>query len=156
MSKYLLIRDTGRIEERQCKTLADLQAAVGGLITGAYSPRFTSLTVYANDDGLQEGMTYNVVASHVLGVNLFGPVLIGGRLTSAGNVMSLSDKDESAVLAVANEFREPDVLLAKSLGLDPAGLVWGPWGEAWYEGVPLYVRADAAEFAAEVAGAAQQ
>jgi hypothetical protein len=30
-----------------------------------------------------------------------------------------------------------DAALATRLGLDPAKIVYDPWGEAWYQGMPL-------------------
>lgn len=86
MTTYIKITPDGGINLIHPETLSDLQTAVGGLITSAYSPNLTEATIYANDEGLLLGMPENPVASYLLGTRLVGPVIIAGPVDEEGNV----------------------------------------------------------------------
>lgn len=88
MKKYILITETGNIEDVQIGDYRDMQKAVRGLITIPWEGEKLEgrATVIANDEAILKGMVYNAPASHLLGHPIYGPLLVGGATDDEGNI----------------------------------------------------------------------
>lgn len=77
-------------------TLAELQAAVGGLIAPAYGPE--GISVYVNDEGLLIGLPLNLIASALCGQGLVGDAVITGPVGNDGETSPLAEHRLGTVL----------------------------------------------------------
>lgn len=78
MTRVLVIPSSGDPYVKEVSGLADYQAIVGGYIENIPSAIHDRATIYANEDGRQKGLPFNLVASAVAGRTLVGTVVVCG------------------------------------------------------------------------------
>lgn len=103
MKRYILLPVSGipSVLEVAQDELATLQKAVGGLIAPVDLPN--GYTIYVNDEGLLDGLPFNLIASQLAGQYLAGNAVMVGTVDPKGETGSVGEDWVATIEQVQQE-----------------------------------------------------